>query len=237
MQEDKKNKKEKGKSFLETVREIDEKEKRMEEEAEEKRRQILAEKQKKEREEYDKRIRQERIELMRLKQGVITESEMIPTKDDEAPKLSFWKKIGNFFYHSKWWLVITVFIVSVFTYMIVDYITTVRPDMIVMVLTDDLTLQSSNDYLSNYFEQYVDDVNEDGEISVDIYRIPIDNDISNAEYYTGNMTKLSSQFQLADSIMVITDAVANEKILAEETLVNLEELSRIIKMSGVLAFI
>lgn len=221
---DEKKKKDKGKSFLETVREIDEKEKRMEEEAEEKRRLILEEKKKKEREAYDRKIQQERIELMRLKQGVITESEMIPTKEDEKPKLSFWKKIGNFFYHSKWWLVITMFIVGVFTFMIVDYITTVRPDMIVMVLADDPTLQTSSSYLSDYFEQYVDDLNGDGEVSVDIYPIPVDDDIHVADYYTGNMTKLSSQFQLADAIMVITDAVANETILSDETLVNLEEL-------------
>lgn len=223
MPEDKK-KKDKGKSFLETVREIDEKERRMEEEAEEKHRLILEEKKKKEREEYDKKIQQERIELMRLKQGVITESEMIPTKEDEKPKLSFWKKIGNFFYHSKWWLLITVFIVGVFTFLTVDYITTVRPDMIVMVLADDPTLQTSSVYLSDYFEQYVDDLNGDGEVSVDIYPIPVGDDISTADYYTGNMTKLSSQFQLADAIMVITDAVANKTILSDETLVDLEEL-------------
>ena len=224
MPEEKKKKKDKGKSFLETVREIDEKERRMEEEAEEKRRLIIEEKKKKEREEYDRKIREERIELMRLKQGVISESDKIETSPDELPKLSFWKKIVNFFYHSKWWLLITVFIVGVFTFMIVDYITTVRPDMIVMVLTDDSTLQISNDYLSDYFEQYVDDRNEDGKVSVDIYPIPVNSDISVSDYYTGNMTKLSSQFQLADSIMIITDAVANKTILSDETLVNLEEL-------------
>ena len=219
-----KKKKDKGKSFLETVREIDEKERRMEEEAEEKRRLILEEKKKKEREEYDRKIKQERIELMRLKQVVFSESDKIETTPDELPKLSFWKKIGNFFYHSKWWLIITVFIVGVFSYLIIDYITTVRPDMIVMVLTDDPTLQISNDYLSNYFEQYVDDRNDDGEVSVDIYPIPVNNDISVSDYYTGNMTKLSSQFQLADAIMIITDAVANEVILSDETLVDLEEI-------------
>ncbi len=218
------DKKKKGKSFLETVREIDEKERLMEEAAEEKRRELLEEKKKREKEAYDKRIQQERIELMRLKQGVITESEIIHEEKEEKKKLPFFKKIGNFLYHSKWWLLITVFIVGVFTYLIVDYATTVRPDMIVMVLTDDSTLQISNDYLSNYFEQFVDDRNDDGKVSVDIYPIPCDSNIGTADYYTGNMTKLASQFQLADSIMVIADAVANEVILADETLVNLEEL-------------
>ncbi|MBQ8688679.1 MAG: hypothetical protein IJ512_09105 [Ruminococcus sp.] len=219
-----KKKKNKGKSFLETVREIDEKERQREEELEERRQQILAERKKKEQEAYEKRIREERIELMRLKQGVITESEIIHEEKEEKPKLSFWKKIANFLYHSKWWLGITVFLVGVFGYMIIDYILQVRPDMIVMVLTDDPDLQLSSKALSEYFEQYVEDYNEDGKITVDIYPIPVTSDISVGDYYTGNMTKLSSQFQLADSIMVISDAVADETILADETLVNLEAL-------------
>lgn len=217
-------KKNKTKSFLETVREIDEKERKREEEIEAKRQKILEERRKKEQEAYDKKIREERIELMRLKQGVITESETLHEENEEKKKLSLWKKLTNFLYHNKWWLVITVFLVGTFGYMAVDLLTTVHPDMIVMVLTDDPTLQQTNDYLSKYFEQYIDDVNGDGKVYVDVYSIPVDDDISINEYYNGNMTKLSSQFQMADSIMVITDAVANKTILADETLVDMEEL-------------
>ncbi len=221
---DEKKKKEKGKSFLQTVREIDEKERQREEELEEKRQQMLEEKRRREKDAYAKRIQQERIELMRLKQGVITESETIHEEKEEKPKLSLWKKIGNFFYHSKWWLGITVFLVGVFGYLIVDYLLQVRPDMVVMVLTEDASLQRSSDQLSEYLEQFVEDNNGDGKISVDVYPIPVGTDISIGDYYTGNMTKLSSQFQMADAIMVISDAVADKTILADETLVSMEQL-------------
>mgnify|MGYP003239049701 FL=1 len=60
---------------------------------------------------------------MRLKQGIITESDTIYEEKEEKPKMSFWKKLGNFLYHSKWWLGITVFIVGVFVFLIVDYVT------------------------------------------------------------------------------------------------------------------
>ncbi|MGN0632169.1 MAG: hypothetical protein ACI4JN_12675, partial [Ruminococcus sp.] len=120
-EENKKNKKEKPKSFLETVREIDEKERRREEEIEAKRQKILEERRKKQQEEYDRKIREERIELMRLKQGVISESETIHEEKEEKKKLSVWKKIGNFFYHSKWWLIMAVFIAATFGYLAVDY--------------------------------------------------------------------------------------------------------------------
>lgn len=219
-----KKKKEKPKSFLETVREIDEKERRREEEIEAKRQKILEERKQKQQEAYDKKIRDERIELMRLKQGVISESETIHEEQEEKKKLSVWKKIGNFFYHSKWWLIIAVFLAATFGYMAVDYCTAVHPDLIVMLLTDDPTLQTTNNYISDYFEQFTEDYNGDGKVRVDVYPIPVDDNIQTADYYTGNMTKLSSQFQMADAVMVISDAVADEVILADETLVSLEEM-------------
>ena len=83
----KKHKKEKGKSLIETMREIDAKEAQKEAEAEERRQEILAEREKKEKEAYAKKIQQDRIELMRLKQGIITESDTIYEEKEEKPKL------------------------------------------------------------------------------------------------------------------------------------------------------
>ncbi len=120
-------KKKKGKSILETIREIDEKEAQREAEEEARIRAIRAERERREKEEYAKKIQQERIELIRLKQGVITESDTIHEEKEEKPKLPFWKKVGNFFYHNKWWLGITTALVVIFTFLIVDYFSKVKP--------------------------------------------------------------------------------------------------------------
>ena len=217
-------KKVKKKTLIETMREIDEQDEKKEEKAEEERRAIIEKKEKKEKEEYAKRIQQERIELMRLKQGLISKSEMIYEVKEEKIKLSLWEKIRNFFYHSKWWLLITVFIIGVFVFLIVDYVTQVRPDLIVMVLTDDSDIQNRTQQLEKYFEQFTDDENGDGKIQVDIYPIPIDDNFENSDFYTGNVTKLSTQFQLSDAIIVLTDSKANQYIAPDETLVDLESL-------------
>ncbi|MCC8112113.1 MAG: hypothetical protein LIO74_11180 [Ruminococcus sp.] len=219
-----KHKKKKGKSLLETMREIDKKEAQQEAEREERLQEQIAKKEQKEREAYEKKIQQDRIELIRLKQGVIEESETIHEEKEEKPKLSFWKRISNFFYHSKWWLWITVFIVAIFGFLAYDYITKVRPDIIVMVLTDDSDLQLMSEELETYFEQFTDDENSDGKIQVDIYMIPVTDDIATMDYYTGNATKLSTQMMLGDAVMVLTDAKANEYIIADETLENMEDL-------------
>lgn len=220
----KKKKKKKGKSLMETMREIDEKDARQQEEWEEEQQRLLAEKEKKEREEYEKQIHQDRIELMRLKQGVITESETIHEEHEEPPKMSFWKKISNFFYHSKWWLWLAVFMVALAAFLIYDYVSKVRPDMIVMVLTDDSELQNMSDELELYFEKFTDDENGDGEVQVDIYLIPVSDDMAYMDYYTGNATKLSTQMLLGDVVMVLTDSKANDYILADETLEDMTEL-------------
>lgn len=223
-EEPKKKKKEKGKSFLETVREIDAKEAQQEAEREEKQRQLLEEREAREKEEYAKKIQQDRIELIRMKQGVIQESDRIYEEKEEKPKLSVWKKITNFFYHSKWWLGIAAFLAAVFVYLIVDYVTKVRPDLIIMVLTDNSDVQSRSRELEAYFTQFVDDENGDGKKKVDMYCIPVTDNIGQMDYYTGDATTLSVQFQLADAIMVLTDTKANEYILSDETLADLEHL-------------
>ena len=212
-------KRKRGKSVLETIREIDEKEAQREAEEEARIRAIRAERERREKEEYAKKIQQERIELIRLKQGVITESDTIHEEKEEKPKLPFWKKVGNFFYYNrKWWLGITTALVAIFTFLIVDYFSKVKPDLIVMLLTDDAELQSDTTALEVYLEQFTDDENGDGKIQVDIYPIPVTDNIGENDYYTGDATKLSTQMMMADSVMVITDAKANRYIYADETL-------------------
>lgn len=58
---------------------------------------------------------------------------------------------------------------------------------------------------------------------VDIYPIPVSDNIDDMDYFTGNSTKLSAEFQMGEAVMVITDAKANEYIMADETLTDLSE--------------
>ena len=68
---------------METVREIDARERQAEKEREIKQQELLEQQEKAEKEAYAQKIREERIELMRLKQGVITESETIHEEQEE----------------------------------------------------------------------------------------------------------------------------------------------------------
>ncbi|MDD6374348.1 MAG: hypothetical protein PUG07_00900 [Ruminococcus sp.] len=219
-----KKKKEKGKSFLETMREIDAKEQQQEEAREAAMQAQLAEQEKREKEAYEKKIQQDRIELIRLKQGVITESDRIAEEHPEKKKMPLGKRISNFFYHNKWWLGITIVLVLLFGYLAYDQLTKVKPDFVLMVLTDNDELQKKSTELQTYLEQFVDDENGDGKVTVSIYCIPVSDDIDDMDYYTANATKLSTQMQMPEGVMLLTDAKANDYISAEDTLVNLEQL-------------
>lgn len=173
-------------------------------------------------EEYDKKIREERIELMRLKQGVIEESETIHEEHPEEIKLSFWKKITNFFYHNKWWLFLAVFFVALASYLAYTYIMRPNPDMIVLVLCDNDAIGNSAQF-EDYLETFAEDFNGNGEVKVSTYYIPYsDNSYSN--YQTGNETKLTTEMQSADAVIVVGGSNINPVLDPENTLVNLSEI-------------
>lgn len=173
-------------------------------------------------EEYDRKIQQDRLELIRLKQGVIEESETI---HEEAPveiKLSLWKKITNFFYHNKWWLFLAIFFVALASYLTYTYIMRPNPDMIVLVLCDNEYIGNSAQF-EDYIETFAEDFNGNGEIKVSTYYIPY-SDNSYANYQTGNETKLTTEMQSAEAVIIVGGSNINPVLDPENTLVNLSEI-------------
>lgn len=77
--------------------------------------------------------------------------------------------------------------------------------------------------LEEYLEQFTDDENGDGKVHVDVYPIPVSENINDMDYYTGNATKLSAEFQMGEAVMLFTDTRANDYIMASETLTDLSE--------------
>lgn len=178
--------------------------------------------QRKKQEEYDKRIREERIEIMRLKQGVIEESETIHEEQPQEIKLSFWKKIVNFFYHNNWWLFLAIFFVALASYLTYTYIVRPNPDMIVLVLCDNEYIGNSAQF-EDYIETFAEDFNGNGEIKVSTYYIPYSNN-SYTNYQTGNETKLTTEMQSADAVIVVGGSNINPVLDPDNTLVNLSEI-------------
>lgn len=219
--QDKKNSK-KQPSILETVHMVNEKEKKQREE------EILRmeKEEENEREEYSHKLAEEKIELMKIKQGVIEESDKLESVTDDKKNYNIWQKFKNFIYHNKWWLGITSFLVLMSGFLIYDTLTTVKADINVMLLCNDTDLYSYYKSMTEMLDNCVNDYNDDGEQYVNLIYIPISDDESentqSLSAYDNNLSNLATQFQMGETMMIIADGKSDDLIQPENTLENLE---------------
>ena len=110
--------------------------------------------------------------------------------------------------------------------MIYDKVTTVTADINVLLLSNDTDLYSHYKSMCDVFDSYVDDYNDDEKQYVNIIYIPISDDESENTQslygYENNLTNLSTQFQLGETMMIIADSKSSDLIQPENTLENLE---------------
>lgn len=194
-------------SVLENMRRINEKQRREELEAEAEREKERAEKERQERERYEKKLERDRIELMKLKQGIISDED-IPHEAEPVKEYTAWEKIGNFFYHNKMPLIVGAVIVLLAVFLIRDVVTNKRPDVSIMIMASDTELDFRTGDIEKLLEPYCEDFNGDGEVYVRVSYLPAvySDDNLDAYFNQSAQTKLMAEFQSGDSIIVIADA-------------------------------
>lgn len=194
-------------SVLENMRRINEKQHREELEAEAEREKERAEKERLERERYEKKLERDRIELMKLKQGIISDED-IPHEAEPVKEYTAWEKIGNFFYHNKMPLIIGAVIVLLAVFLIRDVVTNKKPDVAIMIMASDSELDFRTGDIEKLLEPYCEDFNGDGEVYVRVSYLPAvySDDNLDAYFNQSAQTKLMAEFQSGDSIIVIADA-------------------------------
>lgn len=194
-------------SVLENMRRINEKQHREELEAEAEREKERAEKERLERERYEKKLERDRIELMKLKQGIISDED-ITHEAEPVKEYTAWEKIGNFFYHNKMPLIVGAVIVLLAVFLIRDVVTNKRPDVSIMIMASDSELDFRTGDIEKLLEPYCEDFNGDGEVYVRVSYLPAvySDDNLDAYFNQSAQTKLMAEFQSGDSIIVIADA-------------------------------
>jgi len=181
------------------------------EEAEQKAREQREEQERADRKRREKQNALDRIELMKLKNGVIEESETIKEEHEEKRVLKGKEKLANFWYHNKFMILFFGFILAVVAYITISEILRVRPDLTIMMIADN-GLQYRQEELETFFEKYVDDLNDDGEVKVSVMIIPLNNNNLNDQVQQANQTKFMAQIQIPDIIMVLTDSNIEERL-------------------------
>lgn len=194
-------------SVLKNMRRINEKQHREELEAEAEREKERAEKERRDRERYEKKLERDRIELMKLKQGILSDED-IPHEAEPVKEYTAWEKIGNFFYHNKMPLIVGAVIVLLAVFLIRDVVTNKKPDVAIMIMASDSELDFRTGDIEKLLEPYCEDFNGDGEVYVRVSYLPAvySDDNLDAYFNQSAQTKLMAEFQSGDSIIVIADA-------------------------------
>ncbi|MCH5348132.1 MAG: hypothetical protein J1E40_02310 [Oscillospiraceae bacterium] len=212
------NEKKKVKSFMDVYREVNEKERAEELKRESELAAAAAERERKARNEYAEKLRQDRLELLKLKQGVISEEDL-PKEEKVEKHYTVWEKIGNFFYHNKIAVILGTMFAALAIFLIYDLVTTVRPDVAVMVIAEDPNFDFIVGDMQQVLERYCGDFNGDGKVLVRVTYMPVK--YTGDMYHENDMVKLMGEFQGEDSIVVIADRDScetfgiNENVLAD----------------------
>lgn len=210
-----------SKSIFETNRELQKKAAEEELKKQAELEQKLAERKRKAAEARDKRLEAERLELIRLKQGIIEESETIHEETNETVKMTFLQKISNFFYLNKWWLGLAVVFGIIAIFLTHNLLTRPNPDIIVLLIGENYTLGEESQ-LEEYIESFIDDINDNGKIEASVYYIPYTG-IETKDYANSVLTKLSAELQSDEAAIIIGNKLAAD-MLSDNVLVDLTTL-------------
>ncbi len=158
------------------------------------------------RRDYERRLRDEKVAMLREKQGVGEDSS--EKEDDDDPEdhepMTFRKKLENFWYHYKWTVIIAAVVIGFGVYMIAELLSNTQPDMIVLCTVDN-GLMYRADEVEGFFKKYGEDLNGDGEVYIQVIFTPMDASSGGDQLTQSYETKLYSNLSNADAVLFITD--------------------------------
>ena len=158
--------------------------------------------------EEQQRQQREKAELLKLRQGIIEESEEIP--EDEPPKYEKpkgWKAVENFFYHYKWRLIGSIFAVALISFMVVQTVTRQKNDLYVLVIAN----SSSDGFYAKTadievtLERYCPDFDGNGYVHVGVNYIDLSSKGGMSEYSDAQLDKFSAELFTGDSQLFLSD--------------------------------
>lgn len=151
---------------------------------------------------------QEHKELLKLKQGIIEESEIIPEDGyAEIPKLHGWKRVENFLYHNKWFVIIGVFAVLVLGYMTFQTFTREKEDLYVLAIstTNRSGIYTKQTDIEKALEKYCPDFDGNGYVHVGVNYMNLSTENGYTEVTDASRYKFMAETMTGDSQMFLTD--------------------------------
>ena len=118
--------------------------------------------------------RDEAIRLMKIKQGLIpdTESEAYQREKEEREKapITLEEKWNNFWYHNKWTVMVVTLALIAGAFLTYQAFTRERYDTTLLLGTYTYYSDAQLEEISEGFEKYMSDADENGEVNVGIFQ-------------------------------------------------------------------
>ena len=153
----------------------------------------------------------EKRELLKMKQGIIEDSDIIETEADKEVRVkpTGIKAIENFFYHNKWFVIVGVFFALLVAFLAYQTLTREKADMTVVLVTSD-SVKAPNLYqkvqdIELALEKYCPDFDNDGNVHVDVYTIDLTKSNPDPQYVNSNATKFFGEMQRGIAQLFICD--------------------------------
>ena len=162
-------------------------------------------------------------ELLKLKQGLIEESETIKEVPHEEninyEVKGFGKKVSNFFYHYKIHVILITFFAAIALFLIYTTVTKERGDIRVLVFAENPDTTATvfykiNDF-ENAFEQYTPNFDENGYTHVEVFSMNM-NPEQDSNYYMANQAKLFGELKSGTAQLYVADRSQLEVIIGEQ---------------------
>lgn len=166
--------------------------------------------------EEQQRQQREKAELLKLRQGLIEESDEIP--EEQAPqkfeKPKGWKAIENFFYHYKWTFAGTIFAVALVTFLTVQIVTREKYDLYVLAISTSSSsgIYTKTDDIEVALERFCPDFDGNGYVHVAVNYIDLSAESGYTQYTDANEQKFSAELFSGSSQLYLTDEGIISKI-------------------------
>ncbi|MCL2698602.1 MAG: hypothetical protein FWE74_11060 [Oscillospiraceae bacterium] len=172
-------------------------------------------------------------ELLKLKQGLIEDSEVIKREEPEKIVLHGKKKVENFFYHYKVHVLMVVFFTVIGSFFIIEAARNKRADIrfLIVATSIDASIITSVHYedIGKAIEMFTPNFDNNSYVYAEAFPVNVNRGL-HGESFVANQTKLFAEIQLGVTRIVIGDRGAFEHILGEtefgleDVFVNLSEL-------------
>lgn len=154
------------------------------------------------------KLRREKLELLKMKQGIIEESEIIPETGSHAvSEVHGFKKVTNFLYLNKWILIPAVLAAALVIFLVIQFFSREKADIeiIVAVTTENSNLSASAEVIEKELEKYCPDFDGNGKVHVSVETIDLSLGDAMTQYADVERQKLSLELRMCDRPLAVCD--------------------------------